>query len=164
MGPNGMLLFGRTLFLATEVSDGSSGTIQFPPTLQSALLAIDLDTKAVTLVDTPSNSPNAGYVSLLGIALLPRNADIGVTNGRPGGAGSSSNRVMVVSDFAGGLRYYSTAAPYPMLKIVDTTFIDPTTSQLTQYNYGSVRVSGRYIYLVAFFKGNIGRAGAALQL
>eukprot|EP00882_Tetradesmus_deserticola_P012247 GHRQ01012979.1.p1 GENE.GHRQ01012979.1~~GHRQ01012979.1.p1 ORF type:complete len:390 (+),score=13.90 GHRQ01012979.1:126-1172(+) len=112
MGPNGMLVVGRTLFLATEGSTVVSGEVVYPAYLQSALLAVDLDTKAVKLVDTPSPSPNAGYVSLLGIALLPRHADIGLsTSSSIRRGGSSSSRVMVVSDYAGGLRYYSVAPP-----------------------------------------------------
>ncbi|WIA41149.1 hypothetical protein OEZ86_004772 [Tetradesmus obliquus] len=154
-GPNGMLLLDRTLFLATEGSiTTASGEVSFPSNLQSALLAIDLDSKAVQLVDAPSPAPNAGYVSLLGIALLPPYANIGVSSARAGKTGGARNpnkhRAMVVSDFAGGLRYYSSSPPYSMLKVVDTTFIDPVTGKRTNFNYGSVRVFGRFIYLAAF--------------
>lgn len=129
-----------------------NGTVVFPPYLQSALLAININTGAITLAAVPDPAPNAGYVSLLGLDLVPPTTVPG-SDGLP---------ILVVSDFAGGIRYYNTKT-YQLLKTVDTSFIDPDTSSLATLNYGHLRVAGQFIYLAAFNYNAPGLPGLVLR-
>eukprot|EP00457_Paulinella_chromatophora_P007853 gb/GEZN01007879.1/.p1 GENE.gb/GEZN01007879.1/~~gb/GEZN01007879.1/.p1 ORF type:complete len:419 (+),score=31.37 gb/GEZN01007879.1/:161-1417(+) len=167
-GPNDVLLYGQnTIFVTTEGSTSSSDNfIVFPSYLESALLSVNLDTGKSTLVDIPSAAPgSAGFVSLLGLAYVPSStfsssytletdANKAKKGKEPRGRKDGRNIVdngvlLVVSDFAGGLRYYDPNT-HELLHTIDTTFFNPETGMNTTFFYGHVRAHEKYLYLSAY--------------
>eukprot|EP00808_Paulinella_micropora_P031964 g35783.t1 len=171
MGPNDVLQYKQdTLFFTTEGSyrDPTTEQIVFPSYLNSALLSVNLNTRKITVVDVPSPAPgSSGFVSLLGLDYVPSATFYSSSYKRKGekrlhwgdyskgsskgknGKGGGGGVLLVVSDFAGGLRYYDPET-YELVQTIDTSFFNPYTGANTTFYYGHLRVYRGHLYLAAY--------------
>mmetsp|Transcript_10332 Transcript_10332/g.18073 ORF Transcript_10332/g.18073 Transcript_10332/m.18073 type:complete len:347 (+) Transcript_10332:78-1118(+) len=142
-GPNAFLLDDKEeyVYITTEGSKNVGGTITFP--YDSGVLKIRLSDGAVVKTDFPGNAVNnAGFVSLLGLDYV-------------------ADEVIVVSDFAGGLRFYD--LDLNLLSTTDTSYVvNAATGERSTLFYGQVRVVRDHIYLTAF-DYNDGNKGLVLR-
>ncbi|KAI8464783.1 MAG: hypothetical protein J3K34DRAFT_489930 [Monoraphidium minutum] len=181
-GPRGLALSrdGGTLFVATQGSWASGTGLSFPPHLRPALLAIDLATgRARQLAALPAASAGR-FVSLdwAPAAALPAAARAKAV---AGGGGNVTGDVLVASDTAGQLRWYSPASG-ALLHVVDAAAAAgaalgaaaagdkagaappaAAAAAAPDITFGEMRAGGGFIYLVASAGGGGGGDGAVLR-